>query len=209
MAIFNLIDQTTSFLSWLNSWNIIANETNPSGTGTLSVHNLTVTGDITYGSSVMSTLYKKEVEAYILDSTNPPSVADVLTRKCSQFSASLDKSIWFNFNLSNFPDITSDRYIYLSYCMSSAQSSAGVVLHADYYVGKSGIAMTSAATGTSRVTITPLNATEIFDYTDDLVIDGGDLTSRDDWVYVKLSRLGSAAADTHSGLFDLFDIRVI
>lgn len=208
MGLFESILSTNTFSDWLTKWNAFSGHANPLGTSIVDFHNIRVSGDIYYGTTTASVLFKKEIETYYLDNITPPTIGSSFNRKYAEFSPTSTNIIAFDFNFSNFHDITDDRYISLGYAMSSAQS-ANIILHADYYIGKEGVLLSSTPTGTSRATITVNTSQNVYDLTDELTILGADISSREDWCYVKLMRIGADGADSHNGYFNLFDIKII
>jgi hypothetical protein len=199
---------TDTFVGWYSKWNNFADASSPTGSGVVEFHDIQITGDVYFGTNSLSILYRKEIEAYYLDLTSAPIVNTVLERKCSQFRADSANIITFDFNFVNFHQYNENKVISIGYSMDSSQS-ANVVLHADYWIAKSNTVMSDTATGTSRITMTANPIANIYDINNELTILGGDITSRDDFCYVKLSRLGDNPADTHTGLLNLFDIKII
>jgi len=208
MSIFEEILVTDTFSDWLNTWNAYSYEANPLGTGTVEFHNIQITGNIYYGTTATSVLYKKEIEGYFLDTSFGPTVTTDFGRKFVEFSPTATNIIYFDFNFTNFYDISEDRYISLGYFMDSSQT-ANVILHADYYISKDGELLSSTPTGTSRITLAAISTQDIFDVSETLTILGSDVSSRNDLCYVKLMRLGDNASDTHNGNFNLLDIKII
>lgn len=208
MGIFESILQTDTFSTWLNKLNSYADHASPTGTGTVEFHDIRISGDIYYGTTTASVLFKKEVEGYYLDSVSPPLMGTGFGRKYASFSPSSNNVIFFDFNFSNFHDITEDRFISLGYCMSSSQS-ANIVLHIDYYIAKDTEELTDVPTGTSRIVATVNSTQNIFDLSEELSILGADISSRNDLCYIKLMRVSDNASDTHNGYFNLFDIKII
>lgn len=208
MSIFDKILNTDTFLDWLTKWNSYADESSPTGTGLIDFHDIRISGDIYYGTTSASVLYKKEVEGYFFDLVTPPLSSTILNRTCAQFSPDSTNIIYFDFNFSNFHDISDDRFISLGYSMSSSQS-ANIVLHIDYYIAKDATLLSSTPTGTSRITASVNSTQNIFDLSEELTILAADISSRDDWCYIKLMRIGNDAADTHNGYFNMYDIKII
>ena len=149
------------------------------------------------------------VNNYLLDSAAPPTIAVVAGRTVASFSASATNTIYFDFPALSFKSLSEDRFIRLTYVMST--SVAGdVVLEADFNVfEKDAVVSVAAPTETDQNTIT-VNPTALTqDYDESLKLSAANLTNTTDFVRVKLSRLGAEVADDHTGTFHLFDIEIV
>lgn len=144
---------------------------------------------------------------YTVDDTNPPALIAVEGRDCAAFASDSTQIIYFTIPLDNFNNFSTDKGIYITYAMSSANGDS-VAIDIDYTVYKTGVLMSSASTNTDTLVVNPNDAAKIMELSSALTIANGDIDNSTNRIEVTLERLHSHAEDKHTGHFYLFDVLV-
>lgn len=145
------------------------------------------------------------LEAFLLDTTNPPANALAGYTPVLDFSASVDQLIYVVFPVPPDLDVTKTSKLRIR-CTMSTSAAGNVVFAGDRVEAKDAESVTGVGTAFTA-TITP-NATAGLRSTHDIVTFAANTFEQADTITLRLYRNADDAADTHGGLLRLITIEL-
>jgi len=137
---------------------------------------------------------------------NPPAmvnVDDYNFEDAAAFDPSTDQDVIFRLEPEARYDLGAK--LRMRYCMST--SDAGVLkLQLDYRVKAQGDPVSGGTNYSQTFVIDPVNTADTVAYNEEINIPSGRIDETTQVVHCRLTRLGSDAQDTHTGIFCLFGI---